>query len=210
MPAISRKTPVQDRSIRTVETLLDAAAQVLQDEGSAHFTTNRVAEAAGFSIGTLYQYFPNKDAIAEALVRRECGRLETMIRTAIRTASPGDLEALIRCVVKTLIDAFGGRTRVRKFLILQAVRLGFWQASAQTVETVGKVFMEAITEDGAYQVRPLQDAAVFILTRTLASAVRAAVLEESPLLRTQAFEDELVLLALRFVQPMPQSLIVSR
>jgi AcrR family transcriptional regulator len=65
-----RKLPKQARSEATVEAVLEAAAQVFERHGYAAGTTNRIAERAGVSIGTLYQYFPNKDAILVALVHR--------------------------------------------------------------------------------------------------------------------------------------------
>jgi AcrR family transcriptional regulator len=65
-----RKLPKQARSEATVEAVLDAAAQVFERHGYAAGTTNRIAERAGVSIGSLYQYFPNKDAILVALVHR--------------------------------------------------------------------------------------------------------------------------------------------
>ncbi len=65
-----RKLPKQARSQTTVEAILDAAAQVFERHGYAAGTTNRIAERAGVSIGSLYQYFPNKDAILVALVHR--------------------------------------------------------------------------------------------------------------------------------------------
>ncbi|MBE0604637.1 MAG: helix-turn-helix transcriptional regulator, partial [Deltaproteobacteria bacterium] len=65
-----RKQPVQKRSRATVEDILAAAAQVFEDHGYANGTTNRIAEQAGVSIGTLYQYFPSKEAIAVALLER--------------------------------------------------------------------------------------------------------------------------------------------
>jgi AcrR family transcriptional regulator len=65
-----RKLPKQARSEATVESLLQAAAQIFERHGYAAGTTNRIAERAGVSIGTLYQYFPNKDAILVALVYR--------------------------------------------------------------------------------------------------------------------------------------------
>src|ERR1700750_1576209 len=70
-----RKTPSQTRALRTVDTLFEAATRILDSEGEAGFTTNRIAERAGFSIGTLYQYFPSKEAIVVALVRRHRGRV---------------------------------------------------------------------------------------------------------------------------------------
>ena len=65
-----RKIPKQTRSQSTVEAILEAAAQVFERHGYAGGTTNRIAERAGTSIGSLYQYFPNKDAVLVALVHR--------------------------------------------------------------------------------------------------------------------------------------------
>jgi len=65
-----RRRPVQRRSIETVEAILQGAAQVFERHGYAAGTTNRIAERAGVSIGTLYQYFPDKDAILLALTER--------------------------------------------------------------------------------------------------------------------------------------------
>src|ERR1700736_5178789 len=59
-----RKAPKQERSREMVETILEAAARVFVREGYARATTNRIAAAAGISVGSLYQYFPGKDAIA--------------------------------------------------------------------------------------------------------------------------------------------------
>jgi AcrR family transcriptional regulator len=64
MPRISaRKLPKQARSARLVSDILEAAARVLSREGARRFTTARVADAAGVSVGSLYQYFPNKEAL---------------------------------------------------------------------------------------------------------------------------------------------------
>jgi AcrR family transcriptional regulator len=65
-----RKAAKQERAQLTVEAILEAAAQVFESHGYAHASTNRIAERAGISIGSLYQYFPNKDAILVALARR--------------------------------------------------------------------------------------------------------------------------------------------
>ena len=86
MSEIKRKNPTQARAQQTVGIILDAAAQILQTEGEAHFNTNRVAEKAGFSIGTLYQYFPNKNSIIEAIAERERIAIETSIQKALLDA----------------------------------------------------------------------------------------------------------------------------
>lgn len=68
---IQRRRPSQARSRATWDAIVEAAAQVLEREGPAGFNTSRVAERAGVSIGTLYQYFPDKQAILLAAAERE-------------------------------------------------------------------------------------------------------------------------------------------
>ena len=70
-----RKKPVQPRAVETYAWILEAAAQILEAQGIGAFNTNLVAERAGVSIGSLYQYFPGKDALLIALMRREKERL---------------------------------------------------------------------------------------------------------------------------------------
>jgi len=98
-----RKTPRQQRSRETVEAILEAAAQLFQRHGYAATTTNKIAERAGVSIGSLYQYFPNKDAILAALADHHLrDTAEEVIRTLAaarrRAALPGLLAELIRQV----------------------------------------------------------------------------------------------------------------
>ena len=66
-PPTGRRQPTQARSQQTIQTLFKAAAQILDKDGEAGLTTNKVAAAAGFSIGTLYQYFPSKEVLVRAM-----------------------------------------------------------------------------------------------------------------------------------------------
>ncbi|MDO7835017.1 TetR/AcrR family transcriptional regulator [Sphingobium sp. HBC34] len=70
-----RKMPRQARAAATVQAIVEAAARILEQDGLAGFTTNAVADRAGVSIGSLYQYFPGKDALVGALIIRETSRL---------------------------------------------------------------------------------------------------------------------------------------
>jgi AcrR family transcriptional regulator len=78
-----RKTAVQARSARTVEAIVEAAARILETLGFEGYTTNVIAARAGVSIGSLYQYFPNKDAITLALIAREAAALLEDVRQAV-------------------------------------------------------------------------------------------------------------------------------
>jgi AcrR family transcriptional regulator len=84
-----RKKPVQGRSRATVDAVLVAAAHILEDRGLAGFNTNAVAERAGVSIGSLYQYFPSKDAILVALMEQSLAVFSATMAEAIDGA-PGD------------------------------------------------------------------------------------------------------------------------
>jgi AcrR family transcriptional regulator len=100
----SRKQPQQTRSVELVAAILEAAVQVLAQEGAARFTTARVAEKAGVSVGSLYQYFPNKAAILFRLQSDEW-RATTALMQAIlddETQPPPDrLRALVRAFVRS-------------------------------------------------------------------------------------------------------------
>ncbi len=86
-----RKAPGQARSQAMVENILGAAARVLARESLAGFNTNRVAEVAGVSIGSLYQYFPNKAALVSALIDREHERLALALEVAVQRQAGGSL-----------------------------------------------------------------------------------------------------------------------
>lgn len=79
-----RKRPRQARSVATFEAILEAAARILESLSFAGFNTNAVAELAGVSIGSLYQYFPSKDALIVELIRRERAKLSNHIIEAIQ------------------------------------------------------------------------------------------------------------------------------
>src|ERR1700735_5457818 len=97
----SRKQPQQARSSELVATILEAAVQVLAKEGAQRFTTARVAKKAGFSVGSLYQYFPNKAAILFRLQSDEWRRASEMLRVILEDAQKPPLQRL-----RTLVNAF--------------------------------------------------------------------------------------------------------
>jgi len=101
IPVISeRKRPRQARSERLVADILEAATRVLARDGARRFTTARVAEAAGVSVGSLYQYFPNKESILFRLQTEEWQQTGTLIETQLTDSTRPPLERL-RSVVLT-------------------------------------------------------------------------------------------------------------
>lgn len=104
MAKSSRRPGKQDRARVTLAFVLEAAAQVLQREGYARATTNRIAEVAGVSIGTIYQYFSDKDDIFDALIRREMNGLQQILRDA--TPNPAEpIADALRRLLQALVRA---------------------------------------------------------------------------------------------------------
>lgn len=102
-PLRPRKTPVQTRAVETRDRILDAAARVFSRHGYAAGTTNRIAAAAGLSVGSLYQYFPNKDAILVELVRRHLHTGAAAVEAALASVGGGDVERVLAAVVDATI-----------------------------------------------------------------------------------------------------------
>lgn len=98
-----RKQPIQERSRLTVEAVLDAAVQVFEQYGYAAGTTARIAERAGISVGSLYQYFPNKDAILVALAVRHLDELRGL---STRLIDRGAAILPLKAFVRSLVDGF--------------------------------------------------------------------------------------------------------
>jgi AcrR family transcriptional regulator len=84
-----RRQPKQARAQDTMEVILEAAARVLRRHGYARATTNRIAEVAGVGVGTVYEYFANKDAVFEALIRRE---IDALVRAFAEHAEAEDVD----------------------------------------------------------------------------------------------------------------------
>ena len=103
---LQRRKPIQSRAQVTVDSILEAAVQVLQSTGPEGLNTNRVAERAGVSIGTLYQYFPDKETILLAIARRELATPQTGLVLLQKTL----MEALIRAV-ESLLGKGAARSR---------------------------------------------------------------------------------------------------
>ena len=99
-----RRQPQQLRARQTVDAILEAVIRILKREGSGAVTTNRIAEVAGVSIGSVYQYFPDKRAIFAALHQRHIEQIDRAIETALIQNASVTLERLTRALVDAMID----------------------------------------------------------------------------------------------------------
>jgi AcrR family transcriptional regulator len=194
-PETTRRIPRQARAEETVAAVLEASAQILEAAGLAGFTTNAVAERAGVSIGTLYQYFADKDALLRAIAEREMTATLAAVAKALRGDPEAPVEARVRAMVRAIVNAFHGRQRARK-AVVQAVL-----AHGTAVEMLAPVaaFIARAEADQPHGLARLTPEQLFVLSRALMGAIRAAVVEEQPFFKSRAFEDELVRLVLSYL-----------
>ncbi|MCA9710142.1 MAG: TetR/AcrR family transcriptional regulator [Myxococcales bacterium] len=89
------RRPVQRRAARRRDSLLDAAARLLASEGYEAITTNAIAREAGAAVGTVYDYFPNKEAVLAALLERYRQRLEQLLLRTLADAGKADVDTLV-------------------------------------------------------------------------------------------------------------------
>jgi AcrR family transcriptional regulator len=119
-----RKRPRQDRARTTVEAILEATARLLVQRGFDQLTTNAVAEQAGVSIGSLYQYFPNKEALVADLIERHVEeRRATMAAELGRVATLPAREAT-RLMIDSIMAAHRVNPELHRVLIEQVPRIG--------------------------------------------------------------------------------------
>jgi AcrR family transcriptional regulator len=198
MSDITRKLPKQARALQTIETILEATAQILAEDGSERLTTNHLARKAGFSIGTVYQYFPNKESIVLALIERQ--REETGRRIqALLDRCPDDSAAeKIRAIIGILHAAFAAHRMPERRFALALLKI----AVAQGLPTPPNIAVNAIVEiwtEANGTADPLTESEAFVLTRSVIEVLRQATLHASPLLGTAEFENALVRLVFGFL-----------
>ena len=189
---IFRKKPSQKRSDQTVDTIVDATLQILDSEGEKALTTNRIAEHAGFSVGTLYQYFGNRDAIIAALVERELARSRAELKQVLSASRDAAPEDVVRALIRTLLKRLSSRHRARRVLLLMMSRRGDQaRLVSMLTEMIESIFAELRWHDDFPQhMTPMR---FRVLTRAVLGAVRISAIEDPDILADPAFEDERVL-----------------
>lgn len=119
-----RKQPVQARSAASVEAICEAAVQVLLKEGKEQLTTRKVADRAGVSVGTLYQYFPNKSALLQAVLRNHLESVSAAIHAACERWKGASLEEMATGLVEDFLKAKMSRVEASRALYFVSDDLG--------------------------------------------------------------------------------------
>ena len=190
-----RRRPVQARSQVTVEAILEATIQVLVSDGFAALNTTRVAEVAGVSVGSLYQYFPNKRALVRALLERFIGRLVDFMVAALRAKRQAPLEELVAGMVGGMLAFKSSNLEAALALRAVAAEVDFAPvirgAERRVAAALALALRRRVREPGR---------AARVLIAAVDGAVKAALDERPALLRSPAFARELIALAVGYLR----------
>ncbi|MBS1767982.1 MAG: TetR/AcrR family transcriptional regulator [Acidobacteria bacterium] len=199
-PAPTRKSPRQTRSKETVEVLLTAAARILTTEGFEALTTNRVASVAGVSVGSLYQYFPNKEALVRALCERHTHGVRDRLRARFDEAWHGPHEALSRAVIHGMVEIRRHQPKLHQELLRLAPAVGGLQelhAVEQEIEALLTRYIASRPDEFGTADPALR---AFLICHAVQACVHGAVLEKPEWLKKDAFVEELVGMVTRYLK----------
>jgi AcrR family transcriptional regulator len=196
-----RKTASQTRSRRTVDTLLRATARLLVRDGYEQTSTNKIAETAGVSIGSLYQYFPNKEALVAAVVDRHQEEVRKLALGAFAKVGEAPLKTAIGELVKVGIDSHRIDPALHKVLDEQVPRVGRL-ANVGAGEREGRMLLGAYLNAHRSELSPAVAADIELATSICVTSVealthRAVVDRAEPM--TEAEVDRLVTHVTRLV-----------
>lgn len=145
-PLAPRKAPLQRRSAATVDAILEAAARILETRGPDGYTTNAVAALAGVSIGSLYQYFPNRDALTARLIERETGTLlDDARRASAETTCTGALARIIDAAVAHQMR----RPALARLIDFEERRLPLGDQNERVAQQLHRVIVDALAHPDA-------------------------------------------------------------
>lgn len=159
-----RKQPIQARSQATVDAILRATIRVLTKEGFDRTSTNKVARTAGVSVGSLYQYFPSKEALVMELVERHHRQMIGILFERLAEVEAVALPRAIRTVVEALVSAHDQDMVLHRIVVEELPRMGKWGELMRAIEARATPAVRAYLEarKGELRVTDL-DAATFVL-----------------------------------------------
>ena len=194
-----RRRPRHEGSKATVDAILDATARLLVSDGLEKTTTNRVAEVAGVSVGTLYQYFESKDALVAELYARHADRMSALIAGRLSELLDAPLERVVRELVTTMIEAHALEPELHRVLMEGAARHGEGGRMREVENGLWRM-ARAFFDLRRDELRPENlDVAAFVVVQSVEALTHGAVLYRPELLRNPALVDEIVSLVLRYL-----------
>lgn len=199
---IARKEPRQARSRAMVDVILTAAGRVLVNEGYEAANTNRIAQVAGVSVGSLYQYFPNKESIIAKLVDRHVQEMRHIIETTM--SGNRDLPPLsrLRQLLSAVMAAHREEPELHRVLSEEVPRLGLAYCKDCVADEAKRTIAEFLRENRAHFDVADCDMAAFMIVHMTESAINAALKSRQADLESGVLEREIQRMVEAYIRPL--------
>jgi len=195
----ARKAPQQARSNELVAAVLKAAIQVLVKEGAQRFTMARVAEKAGVSVGSLYQYFPNKAALVGALIEKHVENMTQLALAELTRVAQLPMPEAIRSVIEAMIRAHAAQPELHRVLTEQVPRVGR-MAKLREIEAITHRMVAGLLATRKPELAIEDpDMAAFVLVSAIEAITHRAALFAPELLRDPRLVDETCTMVRRYL-----------
>jgi AcrR family transcriptional regulator len=175
-PTNPRKEASQERSRATVNALVEATARILVKEGFDKASTNRIAAVAGVSVGSLYQYFPSKEALVAAVIDRHQQEIMQVVRGELAQAASQPIEQGVRTLVAVAVKAHRVDPKLHRVLAEQIPRVG----KLEKVETFSRenyALFKAYLQSRRDEIRVADlELAAFVCVTSIEALTHTAVL----------------------------------
>jgi AcrR family transcriptional regulator len=197
----SIKTPKQERSRQTVDSILESTARILTKEGMEALNTNRIAEVAGVSIGSIYQFFRTKEAILEKLLTSVLNRNLEALNREMDTIHEPSLEGIVRALIDNLFAEFERRGPLIPVLMQNAHRL-LGPKHFQKIDEVTIPFFLDRIERAGIRIGPKDpERALFVVIQAMRGVVSMSFArKESRAERTQ-IKEEMIRMFVGYLEP---------
>jgi AcrR family transcriptional regulator len=181
-----RKHASQERSRATVDALIEATARILVREGFDKASTNRIAEEAGVSVGSLYQYYPGKEALVAAVIDRHNQEIMQVVRGALAEVASQPIEKAVRRLVAVAIEAHRVDPKLHRVLTEQIPRVGRLQ-NVEAFNREAYALVRAYLEDHSDELRVVDlRLAAFVCVTSIEALTHTAVLRHPEMLSDEA------------------------
>jgi AcrR family transcriptional regulator len=198
-----RKSPQQDRSRLTVDAILEATAHILTEEGYDKANTNRIAERAGVSVGSLYQYFPNKESLMAALIEQHSHEIAQLVESKLQHLFEEPPLKAIPELVSAVIAAHTINPRLHQVLSEEIPRSERLQQMQKADERIGELLRQYLRRWRDLIHPQNLEMTVFIISRTVEALCHSAVIEYPHFVSDQSFEQEVSDLLLSYLKQQP-------
>ena len=194
-----RKRPRQNRSKETVETILTATARILVKLGFDGLTTNAVAEQAGVSIGSLYQYFPNKQALVAALIERRLDEKNAQTHAELARVARLPFPEAVRLMIRMTVENYAAAPELSRVLIEQVPRVGRMARIAELHQGTLRL-VAALLEARKHELAVRNpEMAAFVLVASIEAIAQRATLFQPSRLTDPVLIDEATAMVTRYL-----------